>query len=207
MSTILDIKKYVASQTGKTDWSTADNKRDTIINAARREFYSCKKWSFLKKTASLTFTANEASFPTNFNPSFDPGQLYSYSGTTKTLLSYVELEDFAQYSAGDNKYAFDFENSKIKCTESSATITYFQLPEDKAVDGSDDSDVEPAPDITCISLLATAMWWLAKQRDEDNYKTFYTRYENLLKKMVQRDNMVGATRRIPSYLEGFDLGY
>lgn len=210
--TLLDIKKFVASQTGKTDWSVADSKRDTIINQARREFYSVKKWRFLKKTATLTFSSGSASFPTDYNPTFDIGQIYSYVGEDKQNYTQVELEDLASYaqdSSSDFVFALDIENSAIKSNQQSTTpsLTYFHLPSDKATDGSDDSDVEPTTDITCICLLATAMWWLSKERDEDNYNRFYVRYQEALKKAIQRDNINGPAMRLANYLDGTDLGF
>jgi hypothetical protein len=212
MSTLLDIKKFVASQTGKTDWSVSDSKRDTIINQARREFYSTKKWKFLKKSATLTFSSGEASFPADYNPTFDIGQIYSYSGTEKTLYDQVELEDLLSYesnSASDFVFALDHENSKIKSNQQSTTptLTYFHLPSDKATDGTDDSDVEPTTDISAICLLATAMWWLAKERDEDNYNRFYVRYQEALKKAIQRDNINGPEMSLKHYMSGADLGF
>jgi hypothetical protein len=212
MSTLLDIKKFVASQTGKTDWSVADSKRDTIINQARREFYSTKKWKFLKKTATLTFSSGEADFPTDYNPSFDIGQIYSYTAQDKQLYDQVELEDLSKYaddSGSDFVFAIDIENSKILSNQQSTTpsLTYFHLPSDKETDGSDDTDAEPTSDITCICLLATAMWWLAKERDEDNYNRFYVRYQEALKKAIQRDNISGPEMSVGRYLDGADLGF
>ncbi len=212
MATLLDIKKFVASQTGKTDWSVADTKRDTIINQARREFYSTKKWKFLKKTATLTFSSGSASFPSDYNPSFDVGQIYSYTGTEKQPYTQVDLEDLTSYpadSTSDFVFALDIENSAIKSNQQSATptLTYYHLPADKATDASDDSDVEPSTDITCISLLATAMWWLAKERDADNYNRFYVRYQEALKKAIQRDNINGPAMSLDQYLSGTDLGW
>lgn len=210
--TILDIKKFVASQTGKTDWSVADSKRDTIINQARREFYSTKKWSFLKKKVDLTFSSGDANFPTDYNPTFDIGQIYSYVGNDKQTYSQVELEDLGKYasdSASDFVFALDLENSVIKSNQQSATpsLTYFHLPADKATDGSDDADTEPTTDITCICLLSTAMWWLSKERDEDNYNRFYVRYQEALKKAIQRDNINGPEMSVGRYLDGTDLGF
>ncbi len=212
MATLLDIKKFVAAQTGKTDWSVADSKRDTLINHARREFYSTKKWSFLKKLTTLTFSSGEVSFPSDYNPSFDIGQIYSYSGTEKTEYTQVELEDLNKYEDDSSSYyvfALDIENSKIKSNQQSATptLTYFHLPADKATDASEDSDNEPTTDITCIGLLATAMWWLAKERDDDNYNRFYIRYQEALKKAIQRDNIVGPEMSLEQYLSKYDLGW
>lgn len=210
--TLLDIKKFVASQTGKADWSVADSKRDTIINQARREFYSTRKWKFLKKSATLTFSSGDADFPSDYNPMFDVGQIYSYSGTDKTEYLQAELEDLSTYaddSSDDYIFAIDYENSKVKSNQQSATptLTYYHLPADKAIDGSDDSDTEPTSDITCICLLATAMWWLAKERDEENYNRFYVRYQEALKKAIQRDNVNGPAMSVGRYLDGIDLGF
>ena len=212
MSTLLDIKKFVASQTGKTDWSVSDTKRDTIINQARREFYSTKKWKFLKKTTTLTFSSGEADFPSDYNPSFDIGQIYSYTAQDKTVYDQVQLEDLDKYvddSASDFVFALDIENSKIKSNQQSTTpyLTYYHLPSDKATDGSDDTDTEPTSDITCICLLSTAMWWLAKERDDDNYNRFYVRYQEALKKAIQRDNINGPEMNVGRYLDGTNLGF
>ena len=212
MASLLDIKRFVASQTGKTDWSVADSKRDTIINQARREFYSLRKWKFLKKSATLTFSSGEADFPTDYNPNFDVGQIYSYSGNDKTEFTQVELEDLPKYekdSATYNVFAIDYENSKILSNQQSATptLTYFHLPADKAIDASEDNDIEPTTDITCICLLATAMWWLAKERDEENYNRFYVRYQEALKKAIQRDNVNGPPMSLENYLANFDQGF
>lgn len=212
MSTLLDIKKFVASQTGKTDWSVSDTKRDTIINQARREFYSTKKWKFLKKTTTLTFSSGEADFPSDYNPSFDIGQIYSYTAQDKTVYDQVQLEDLDKYvddSASDFVFALDIENSKIKSNQQSTTpyLTYYHLPSDKATDGSDDTDTEPTSDITCICLLSTAMWWLAKERDDDNYNRFYVRYQEALKKAIQRDNINGPEMSVGRYLDGTKLGF
>ena len=212
MATLLDIKKFVASQTGKTDWSTADTKRDTIINQARREFYTSKKWKFLKKTTTLTFSSGEASFPSDYNPSFDVGQIYSYTGTDKTKYEQVELEDLSQYESDSvtyYKFAVDIENSKIKSNQQSSTpyLTYFHIPSDKAIDGTDDTDIEPTSDITCICLLATAMWWLAKERDEENYNRFYVRFQEAYKSAVQKDNANGISVARDNVSTKYNLGF
>lgn len=212
MATLLDIKKFVASQTGKTDWSVSDTKRDTIINQARREFYSTKKWKFLKKTTTLTFSSGEADFPSDYNPSFDIGQIYSYTAQDKTVYDQVQLEDLDKYvddSASDFVFALDIENSKIKSNQQSTTpyLTYYHLPADRATDGSDDAKSEPTSDITAICLLATAMWWLAKERDDDNYNRFYVRYQEALKKAIQRDNINGPEMSVGRYLDGTNLGF
>jgi hypothetical protein len=212
MASLLNIKQFVASQTGKTDWSVADSKRDTIINQARREFYSIRKWKFLKKSATLTFSSGEVAFPADYNPNFDVGQIYSYVGQDKTSYDQVELEDLPKYESDSSSYfvfAVDYENSKIKSNQQSATptLTYYHLPADKATNASDDSDIEPTTDITCICLLATAMWWLAKERDEDNYNRFYVRYQEALKKAIQRDNINGAEMSLDNYLSKYDLGW
>lgn len=212
MAILLDIKKQVAAQMGKSDYSTSDDKRNILINSARREFYSAKKWSFCKKSATLTFSSGEASFPTDYNPSHDVGEIYSYSNNTKTKYEQVNLEDLSSYEDDSTAYyvfAIDVENSKILSNQQSATptLTYFFLPSDAELDTSDDTDTEPAPDISAIALLATAMVWLSKERDEENYDRFYKRYEAVLKRMIERDNKVGKAKQTDNYLQSYDLGY
>lgn len=211
-TTLLDIKKYVAAQTGKTDWSTANTRRDTIINLARREYYSAKKWKFLKKTATLTFSSGEADFPSDYNPNFDIGEIYSYTDNDKTEYEQETLENLDKHvddSSDDYVFAIDFENSKIKSNQQSATptISYFHIPADKETDGSDDTDTEPTTDIVPIGLLATAMWWLSKERDEDNYNRFFARYQEALKKAIQRDNVNQPAMSVEHPLVNYNLGF
>lgn len=211
MASLLDIKKAVATNLGQTDYSTTNTIRDIKINDARREFYTAKKWSFLKKNTTLTFSAGVASFPTNYNPDFDLGQIYSYSGTDKTVYTQVELEDLDSYAtdSGEFVYAIDRENSQFKSNQQSTSpqIAYYQLPADKLTDGSEDSDEEPAGDITPIILLATAMLWLSDERDEDNYDRFFKRYTVLMQRAIFRDNTSGIPTNIAQSNANKSLGF
>lgn len=210
--TLLDIKKGVSTQLGKTDYATANTVRDAQINVARREFYTAAKWSWAKKTATLTFSSGSAAFPSNYDPTFDIGEIYSYSGTDKTTYTEVNLEDLDTYTDDDASnfvFAIDFENSVIKSNQQSATpsITYQRLPADKALDGTDDSETELAPNINPIITLSIGHYWLAAERDEEAFDRFQRLYMRQLALAIARDKRVGAPRTQRPYLANSNMGF
>jgi len=46
-----------------------------------------------------------------------------------------------------------------------------------------------------VVYLAAAMWWLAKERDDDNYDRFYGKYSERLAKMISGDKSYNTLRR------------
>lgn len=194
MSTWLDLKTAVTGQLGGVDGGVYVAKRETAINRARRRYYSKRRWSFLKvDDATLTFTAQVASLPTDFNRSFDPIDIYFYSGSIKYPFEKVEWGSINSYLSDQYVYAINKKTNQIKINQSSATVStatmeYTYLPADKtATDASQDTDVEAAPDTTAIELLAIGYWWLAKERDEEAYKSFEGQYEQKTQEDIVRD--------------------
>lgn len=199
--TFLDIKNFVANHTGKDNGATANTKRDRLINAARRQFYGERAWSFLKDDATLTFTSQEASLPADYNEKFDPIDVYKYSSNLKYKFDKVEWSEVDNYATDRYVYAVDRANGKIRIntTDTTLTLLYTKLPADKAVDTTDDSDSEDAPDITPIGLLATAMWWLSSERSTAKYQLFYDQYNDAMARAVRMDGMTQPVRQFKHY--------
>ena len=181
MPTYLNLKEAVAENLGKTDGSTYNTKREGAINRARRKYYSERQWSFTTKVgATLTFTAQVASLPSDFNDKFNPISIYTYVGNQKYNYRLVEWSDLTAYGSLDYVYALDPFNGTVKISQSTSTLSldYTYLPLDKtATDGSQDADVEPAPDITAISLLATAYYFMSSRQSKGTYQQFLDGYK------------------------------
>ena len=214
--TLLDIKKGVAAQLGKTDYATANVVRDIKINDARREVYSSKRWTFRRKNTTLTFVAGVCAFPDLFAPNDDPIDVYEYPvvGQAKLAWNEVNLEDVNSYTINDTStkvYAVDVENSQFVSNQTAGTPTlaYFAMPKDRALDASEDSQVEIASRqaLTAIILLATAEYWLAAERDEDEYDRFMSRYKQAYALANARDDRVGAPIKVRHAYYGKNLGF
>lgn len=209
MSILLDIKNFVADSIGSGDGSTSVPKRDRLINAARRRFYSAHKWSFLKtEGATVSLTSKIGSLPTDFNISFDPFAVYNYSGNYKYQFKKVAWDDLELYGTSDYVYAVDKVNRRIKVssTDSSVKMDYFYLPADKAIDTSDNTDSEPADDITPIGLLAVAMWYLASRQATGKYQLFNDEYKLELASAIRKDASSHSIRKFNRPIE-FETGY
>lgn len=204
---MLDIKNYVGDEIGTGDGSTAIPKRDRLINLARKKFYSEKQWSFLRTSnATLTFTAQIADLPTDYNIKFDPIAVYSYTDSSKFSYSKVAWDDLVQYGTGDYVYAMDKTSRHIKISQADATllIDYTNLPVDKATDTSDNVDIEPIDDITPIGLLATAMWYLSSRQASGKYQLFKDEYD---KELAQWKLTDGGSQAIKSFNRRGMLNY
>lgn len=210
MATWLDLKTFVAGQLGADNGATATSLRDKRINEARREFYSHRRWSFLNKSATLTFTARVAPLPADFNKKFAPLDVYKYVGTVKYQFSRVSFADVDYYSSEEYVYAIDPVNDQVKINTTDATLTidYTYLPADKSTsDSSDDSDVEPAPDITPIGLLGIAKWWLSSERGTGKYQLFKDEYKESLASAVLVDAGAVPVRPLYSRRKRIKNGY
>lgn len=188
MATLLNIKDYVADLIGTGDGSTVVPKRDRIINAARRQFYSERRWSFLLKNSTLTFSSKLASLPTDYNKKFDPINIYSYSGNSKYYYEKVPYDELDSYGES-YVYSIDKNLGKIKISrsDSTATIEYTYLPTDAPIDATQNSTDEPTNDITPIGLLALGMWYLGSRQSGGKYQLFKDEYKSELQKAIQSD--------------------
>lgn len=199
MSTWLDLKEAVAENLGKTDGATYNTKREGAILRARRKYYSERQWDFLKKVGVvLTFTTQVAPLPTDFNGNFNPVRVYKYVGNLKYDYRRVEWDDLTSYGSLDYVYAVDNVNNLVKISQNDPTllIDYTYLPVDiTATDGTSDSTVEPAPDITAISLLGTAYFFMSSRQSKASYQVFLDGY----KEQLQLDEKKDAGNQTPRF--------
>lgn len=193
MSTFLDVKNEVTGQLGGLDATSYVAKRETCINRARRRYYSETSWQYLGvNDYPLPFTAGIAPLPIDFNVKFSPQDIYFYAGNIKYTFNKVEWGSIPSYLTDQYVYAVDKGVARQVKTNhpelSSLTMSYTTLPTDyTATDGSQDTSVEPAPDISAIVLLAIGYWWLSKERDEDKYQLFLKQYLEKLKTDLSED--------------------
>lgn len=201
MSTTADIQLDVSLQLGKPDGSVSNTKRDQAILRAKRKFYREFPWSFLKKTASLTFASNVADFPSDYDTDFEP-RIYSYSGTLKTEYHLVALEDVDSYTTDKPVFAIDINNSQfVTNLDGTVDIVYqIAVPQTTVT-----TYVEPTPDITPIVYLAIAYYWLAAERNTENFDRFNALYKEELSGMVAKDRMKDPVRYIN--FDTTDYGY
>lgn len=102
------------------------------------------------------------------------------------------------YLADQYVFAINRKSKQIKINQPSVTtltMEYTYLPADyTATDGSQDSLVEAAPDITAIELLAVGYWWLAKERDMEKFAQFEAAYKEKVKLDLAEDSATTPVR-------------
>jgi len=199
MSTLGNIKVGVANQLGADNGAVSVPKRDKIINRARRKYYSERRWSFLRTNgATLTFTAQVASLPSDFNLKFDPIAVYTYSGNAKYQYDKVAWDDLTMYGTSEYVYAVDKVNKKIKISQTTSTLSidYTALPTDAPIDTTQDATDEPTDDVEPIILLSVAMWWLSSERSTAKYQLFMDDYREAKNQSIAIDN---ASQPIKSF--------
>lgn len=199
MSTFLDLKTDVTGQLGGLDAATYVAKRETCINRARRRYYSDNSWYYLGvNDYPLSFSASIASLPSDMNQKFDPSDVYFYSGNIKYAFNKADWGSIPSYLTDQYVFAVDKGTKRIKTNHPeilSLTMQYTALPADYvATDGSQDTDVEPAPDISAIVLLSIGYWWLAKERDRDKYESFLQQYKDQLALDLAEDEATTPVR-------------
>jgi len=208
MATLLDIKNLVANQMGADDATSANNQRDRLINRARRKFYSERKWSFLTKTATLTFTSQLADLPADYNEKYDPISIYTYSSNTKYHYDKVPYDNVSYYDTSQYVYGISKENDKIKInqtTVSTLSMDYTHLPLDRAVGTSENSTAEPTDDIEPIINLSIAYYWLSAERDTTKYQIFMDQYLNDLQNNIKADAANTGIRPINPYIRKYNI--
>lgn len=205
MPTLLEIKNRVAEQLGATDGATPDQVRDRAINRARNQFYSARNWTFLRKSDTLAPVSRRAAFPAELNPQ---ASIRVWEGSTQgSGIDYLQVS-IADILTTLEPYAFalDYESSEIVLnTDASPNIAYYILPADKALDGTEDGDVEPTIHIEPIVLLAIANWWLASERSRTNYQLFKDEYAQALSQVSMMDANSEGVLMFPS--DAMDNGY
>jgi hypothetical protein len=201
MSTTLDIQNDVSLQLGKNDGAIANVKRDQAIIRAKRKFYHEFPWSFLKKNDTLTFASGVAAFPTDYDLAYEP-KMYTYSGNLKTEYKLVATEDVNSYTQDYPVFAIDIENAQFLTNkDGDVEISYHLL----VPDTTDMAYVEPANDITAIVLLAIGYFWLASERNTENFDRFNTLYKEELSRLVRMDRLKEPVRYLN--IDTTDYGY
>lgn len=205
MPTLLDIKTFVANQLGSTDTS-ANIKRDSLINQARRQYYNEYKWSFCFKTTSVSLTAQVGDLPTDFNLKYNPIAVYTYTENVKYDYGEVSWDDIDGFTQDSYVYAINPSTKVIKINQtavSSVTLDYIAIPADAATDSSEDSVEELAPDITAIAYRAIALWWLSSERSTANFD----RFSDLYKSQVAQDRKQDSFRQAPKPFDSLRGNY
>jgi hypothetical protein len=206
MATLSTIKNYIGNQMNTADGATPDSVRDGLINDALREIYNFRPWNILKKTASLS---NGSTLPTDYNQTFDPFEVYYYTGTTKVSLAQASLEDIESAGASDEHYAIDVEHSKIivKSNSSTVSFSYSSLPVDYAVDGSQDTSVVPLLFIDPAKYLALSMFWMSQERATGKQQLYFDQYTKAITDAQSKDNNLGVSRRFIHPLANKAVGF
>lgn len=170
MATVLDFKTAVARQLGKGNALVDVPKRDGAILEAILQYTDDHRWSWNEASASKS---NLGTVPTDFNASFDPLGYYYPSPTDRQDVKYVPYADYPMYS--DPVFSM---NGGIVYTNLAVpfTMLYQKKAYAVATDGSDNSTVLAIPNITTPVKLAIALYWLAAERDRDEFEDFMKIY-------------------------------
>jgi hypothetical protein len=145
----------------------------------------------------VTISSQLGTLPTDFNPKFDPVCVYHYSGAIKYEYTKVEFADINSYATDTYVYALDIANSQIKTNQTtgiSLSLQYTYRPADHPADNTEDSSVEPAPDITAMGYLAIAYWWLSSERNTETHDIFMKMYQQELSNLIRADQSTDPVR-------------
>jgi hypothetical protein len=189
MPTKLDLKTSVARQLGKTNASTPTPKRDLSINDALMQYTNERAWVWNQATTSLS---DGGTLPNNFSSDSNPIAYYYDSGR-KVDVQQVANADLANFT--NPVFSVDSGTFETNVTVP-VSIIYQMTPASLASTGSDDASVLPMKDISTVSKLAVALYWLAAERDEDNFDRFMRIYDTrLLPRDILKDQQrVTASR-------------
>lgn len=87
----------------RTVQSSTTASRGTFIQSTLDEIYRAYKWPFATTRATISFTGNVASLPTNFD--YQPGlDAYFYSGSDEIPLEVVNEYDRVNWDINDYRY-------------------------------------------------------------------------------------------------------
>lgn len=200
---LIEIKNYVANQRGRNDGNVPDPKRDSIINDAREKYYSSRPWDFLKHNGFiLTFAADalytnlsSSALPLDRNRASDI-TVYDSLGRPVQRLPIDQLVlsvkgMYNQFFAVDEYRNLLLTNS----TQPTLFINYLRRVKKAALDGSEDSLAELAPNLTAIKFLSMALVWVAGERDTDSMKDWMNMYQEQYKLDVRMDILNEPIRR------------
>lgn len=195
------LKQMVANRLGKTNDATAETLRDNAIVDACRQIYRDGRFSWmLKRTTTISLSAGVANLPSDFSADHGFKTLYEPVSGIGNDRRYTRVapEELDNYTTSDYVYCVLWDSTNKIFTlltnqTASATLTGWYYAEPTALSAS--SDTTPIPDAWAIVNLATAIWWLGSERDEDNYDRFYRRYTERLEQMKANDRSHSSGRR------------
>jgi hypothetical protein len=199
--TYATLKQMLANRLGKTNDATAETLRDNAINDACRQIYHDGRFSWLlKKNAALAVSSGVANLPADFSEDLGFESVFEPTSGQANDKVYLRVSplDSDLYSTADYVYwvTWDATNKVFVLNTNqtgSQTLTIWYYAQPAAMSGS--SDTTPIPDAWAVVDLATAIWWLASERDEDNYDRFYAKYLERLEKMKANDRVYNSGRR------------
>lgn len=174
MSTVLDFKTAVARQLGKSNAAVDVPKRDGALGEAILQYTDEYPWSWNETSVAKS---NLGTVPTDFNSRFDPKAYYADTATSIVDVAYVPYAYFATRS--DAVFSVNAGSVYTNVTVP-ITILYQKKAQTIATNGSDNATTLTIPNITTITKLAIALYWLAAERDETNYDRFMRTYDQRL---------------------------
>lgn len=210
--TLLDIKRYIAAQPGRNDASVPQAVRDQLINDARDQYYTSRRWGWLLRSGFSFITAQDSVYPTlysaplplNRNKVYDLGPVYDTVGRPVKKFPVDQLlRTTAFVTTSVYGYAID-ENRGVLLTTISVPLfgDYWLHPKRAALDGSEDLIQEPAPDVTAIKYLGMALTWVGNERDEQSMDQWMQLYTKQYQMDVMRDAGNQAPRQYRSTKPG-----
>lgn len=206
-TTFENLRKQTIYHLGKTDYSSSDSIRDEMINEAISEIYN--RWPFMWSRASetLTMSSNASLLDSSFN---NVHPIIKVEDSNENLYTRINPRDKNQT---DSLYIYwiDFDSSNNQWnlnipsdnTETTIETIYHILPEEL----SDATDKCYIPDSSAVSYLAAAKYWLAKERDESNFKNLMMIAEQKIQRMIIQDKRANEDTRVKTLTERYNLGF
>jgi len=197
LETYATLQRKVANYLGKTNNATAVTLRDNAINDAINQACHENRWSWLLTTTSTALSSGIFGLPADYNPQMGLETAYiAVAGTDNDhIMGRVSVKDLDSYSTSDYVYWLTYNTStdryQFNSNQTSGTVVfyYFRVPTELS-----GSQVCAIPDPQAVVYLAVAKYWLASERDEDNYDRFYQKYLERLDKMKSNDRANNTTR-------------
>lgn len=198
LETYATLKRKTANTLGKTNDGTAVTLRDNAINDAINQIYHESRWSWLLTSTSTALTAGVFDLPADYNPSMGLESVYTAVTGTSNDYKYTRIAvgDLDKYTTSDYVYWIDYNTTndryRFNSNQTSGTVVtyYFRVPAELS-----GVEVCVVPDPQAVVYLSVAKYWLASERDEDNYDRFYQKYLERLSQMKTNDRSNNTMRK------------
>ena len=192
MPTAGTVKEDAVNQLNKKVSGIVDT---TILfqqyNRARRDHSGEYAWRGLGAHSTLTFALDAptglylAPLPADLDRGFDP-HVYQVSAMGPTDLDPADFADL--FTPGQKRRYVDFAGSQVWSTVTGAArIDYQKLLADLPINTSQDSTVEPFASVTALTLRLIAYYWLAAERDRDEYDAAMQEYAGELSTEIEQE--------------------